>query len=67
MVRKSNGKLSGTQIIPASTPNMMFFVYDFHSDDTCDLGDALKRVTVLFPYTDDHGDVQITLAMLSNV
>ena len=29
---------------------------DFHSDDTCDLGDALKRVTVLFPYTDDHSD-----------
>ena len=26
----------------------VFANIDFHSDDTCDLGDALKRVTVLF-------------------
>ena len=55
---------------------MMFFVYDFHSDDTCDLGDALKCVTVAvhmhcdvasFPILTITSMIQITLAMLSKV
>ena len=55
---------------------MMFFVYDFHSDDTCDLGDALKCVTVavpmhcdvaFFPILTITAMIQITLAMLSKV
>ena len=54
----------------------LFFVYDFHSDDTCDLGDALKCVTVavpmhcdvaFFPILTITAMIQITLAMLSKV
>ena len=54
----------------------MFFVCDFHSDDTYDLGDALKCVTVavpmhcdvaFFPILTITAMIQITLAMLSKV
>ena len=67
---------NGYIIIQASTPNIMFLCTFFHSDDTCNLGDALKCVTVVvpmhcdvafFPILTITAMIQITLAMLSNV